>query len=182
MKKLLFKFAINWYEVSEKPLPAWLDLACEKDESLSRERDFGAELTRDLKKLPNDTPPTESGNLTARVLKQLAEEDYLAEQASRSDSNSGGWLRMAGMATAAIAVAFFGIQMLNTFDEVPVDGGAAVAVKDTTATDGLLDVAADWNNPLDQEIDYIVADAKGALDFLTTTFVPSSFLQEKDPA
>ena len=36
-----------------------------------------------------------------------------------------------------------------------------------------------WKNPLDQEIDYVFGYAKGALDFLADSFVPSSFLNSE---
>ena len=36
-----------------------------------------------------------------------------------------------------------------------------------------------WKNPLDQEIEYVLGDAKGALDFLADSFVPSSFLNSE---
>ena len=36
-----------------------------------------------------------------------------------------------------------------------------------------------WKNPLDQEIEYVLGDAKGALDFLADSFVPSIFLNSE---
>lgn len=36
----------------------------------------------------------------------------------------------------------------------------------------------DWKNPLDQEIEYVVSDARGALDFIASNFLPSSMLAE----
>ena len=36
-----------------------------------------------------------------------------------------------------------------------------------------------WKNPLDQEIEYVFGYAKGALDFLADSFVPSSLLNSE---
>ena len=35
----------------------------------------------------------------------------------------------------------------------------------------------DWKNPLDQEIEYVLDDAKGAIGFLAENFLPSNLLK-----
>ncbi len=183
MKKPIYKILINWYQASDKELPAWLERACENDPSLSQERQFGDELTRALQKRPNDSTPFEGASMASRVLRQITEEDYLAErEQGESAPVWGAWVRNLGMAAAALAVALVGYQYLDTKSVVDGDGGTVAIVENDMSTDGLLEVATDWKNPLDQEIEYIVSDAKGALGFLASTFVPSSYLKDEDNA
>ncbi len=42
---------------------------------------------------------------------------------------------------------------------------------------GLVSRQSDWRNPLDQEIENVMEDAKGAIDFLAQNFLPSSVLK-----
>lgn len=179
MKTSIYRILINWYQASDRDLPAWLERACEKDESLLSEKCFGEELTRELQKLPNDSTSFGEDRLAARVLKQIAEEDYLADQAKEDFPAWGTWVRNAGMAVAALAVVVAGYQYLDTDKEV---GAEVATVESSPATDDLIDIPKDWKNPLDQEIEYIVSDAKGALGFLANNFVPSSYLEEEDNA
>ncbi|MBC2607450.1 hypothetical protein [Pelagicoccus albus] len=186
MKKSLYRIAINWYQASDKPLPAWLERACQKDDSLAAEKRFGDDLTRSLKRSPNDREPITGDDMASRVLRQITEEDYLAEQ-QQSDSSAGfaGWARGVGMAAAAFTIALGAYQFLDTDNGLPNGGesGAIVMIESEKATDGLLeDVTEDWKNPLDQEVEYIVSDAKNALSFLATTFVPSSYLVSDENA
>lgn len=181
MMKPIYKLLINWYQASDKELPSWLEKACQKDATLSDEKAFGDELTQALHKRPNDSTPFEGDSMAARVLKQITEEDYLAEKEQEASPSWGAWVRNSGMAVAALAVALAGYQFLDTGSEIDDgEGGLATISENGTATDGLIDIAEDWKNPLDQEIEYIVSDAKGALGFLATTFVPSSYLSEED--
>ncbi|EDY83450.1 hypothetical protein VDG1235_3077 [Verrucomicrobiia bacterium DG1235] len=185
MKKPLYKILINWYQASDKPLPKWLEQACQKDETLANERDFGDELTLVLKKRPNDSMSIAEDSMASRVLRQITEEDYLAEQ-ERTNGVSvwAGWIRSAGMAAAALALTVVAYQFLNTDRELPNEENAITVVANGQATDGIADdlltVSEDWKNPLDQEIEYIVSDAKGALGFLATNFVPSSYLKKSN--
>ncbi|OUW16791.1 MAG: hypothetical protein CBD18_06220 [Opitutales bacterium TMED158] len=43
-----------------------------------------------------------------------------------------------------------------------------------TASSWMLANGSDWRNPLDEEMENIVSDAQGALDFLADSFLPSS--------
>lgn len=147
-----------------------------------QEKTLGDDLTRSLQKHQNDSTPFEYDSMASRVLKQIAEEDYLADREKESSPLWGVWVKNAGMAVAALAVAFAGVQFLDTGSDIDGDSGMVVMVPDDTATDGLLEIASTWKNPLDQEIEYIVSDAKGALGFLAAGFVPSSYLQEEDNA
>ncbi|MBK1877733.1 hypothetical protein [Pelagicoccus mobilis] len=179
MRKPLYKALINWYQASDKSLPAWLDRACEKDPELRGEKTFGDELTRALQTPPKGVAPIERDSMAARVLKQITEEDYLAEQAEAEKAPFwGAWVRNAGMAAAAFAIALAGYQFLNT---EKTDPSQIEIVSNEQSSEGVLDeLRGDWKNPLDQEIEYIVSDAKGALGFLATTFVPSSYLSEEE--
>lgn len=180
MKKRIYKVLINWYQASDKDLPQWLEEACARDTDLKTELSFGDELTQALKKSPNGMEALESDSMAARVLSKITEEDYLAEQELERRPIWGVWARNAGMVAAAFAIALVAYQTLNTESTSP-EGDPTVAVANIgAATDGLLEgVSEDWKNPLDQEIEYIVADAKGALGFLASTFVPSSYLEDE---
>lgn len=180
--KPLYRILINWYQASDKELPAWLQRACQKDPSLAQERAFGETLTRELRKPRSDESASfEGDSMAARVLKQIAEEDYHAAQEEEASPLWGAWVRNAGMGVAALAVVFAAYQYLDTDSQI--EGGEIAAIQENaTATDGLLEISEDWKNPLDQEIEYIVSDAKGALGFLANTFVPSTYLKEKDKA
>jgi len=181
MKKALYKTLINWYQASDKSLPAWLDRVCERDPELRGERTFGDELTRALQTPPKEASPMEGDSMAARVLKQITEEDYQVEQAETGRAPIwGAWVRNTGMAAAAFAIALAGYQFLNTENTAP---SQIEIVANEQSSEGLLeDLAGDWKNPLDQEIEYIVSDAKGALGFLATTFVPSSYLSDEEEA
>ncbi|MDQ8184055.1 hypothetical protein [Pelagicoccus sp. SDUM812002] len=178
----IYKFLINWYQASDKDLPAWLERACRSDKALSKEKAFGDVLTRELQRRPSHSGSFSGDSMAARVLRQIAEEDYAAEQENSRSPLWGAWIRNAGMAVAALAVVLAGYQYLNTDDEMDGEAGVVAVVEDNSASDGILEIAEDWKNPLDQEIEYIVSDAKGALGFLANSFVPSSYLQEEDKA
>ncbi|MDQ8200606.1 hypothetical protein QEH56_20740 [Pelagicoccus enzymogenes] len=179
MKTSIYRLLINWYQASDKKLPAWLERACQNDPSLSDEKSFGDELTRELRSRPEAFDSMGGESMTSRVLRQIAEEDYEESQDSQASPVFGAWVRNAGLAMAALAVAFAGYRFLDTKSEIADGGEIAVVTPDQTATDGLLEIAEDWKNPLDQEIEYIVSDAKGALGFLANNFVPSSYLKEE---
>lgn len=183
MKKPIYRILINWYQASDKDLPGWLERACQKDTELSQEKALGDELTQTLQKRPNGIASPEGDSMAARVLRQIAEEDYLAERESEASAGWGAWIRNSGMAIAAFAVALAAYQFLDTSTGIGEgEGGLAVITENAASTEGLIDISEDWKNPLDQEIEYIVSDAKGALGFLATTFVPSSYLAEEDNA
>lgn len=181
MKKTIQKILINWYQTSDKPLPRWLERACENDESLAMERDLGEDLTVSLKQRPNGSSPIAGDNMAAKVMRQITEEDYAAEQQQGRKMSRGGWVRSAGMAMAVVALVAVAIQFMDTNSQGPVDD---VIVKSAdpsptlSADEDLLELGTDWKNPLDQEIEYIVSDAKGALGFLANSFVPSSYLKK----
>lgn len=183
MKNSIYKALINWYQSSDKPLPQWLERACAKDAELRKEQAFGEELTRALKKSPNGSEPFEADSMAAKVLNQITEEDYLSDKEAESGSAWGAWVRNAGMAAAAFAVAVAGYQFLDMEKPGGDEAEVVTVVNAEEATDGLLDeIPEDWKNPLDQEIEYIVSDAKGALGFLASTFVPSSYLADEEEA
>lgn len=183
MKKILQRALVNWYQVSEKPLPRWLKRACDKDSELGKEKAFGEELTRALRKRPNDSGSSVGDNMAARVLNQISEEDYRAHQEESASGNWGVWLRSSGFAAAVLTMGLVMYQFLGT-DVADSDSEAEVlVVNEDDATAGSSDeMAEDWQNPLDQEMDYIVADAKGAIGFLASSFIPSSYLEQSEEA
>lgn len=194
MKKAIYRLLINWYQASDKPLPAWLSRACDSDRELSMERDQGEILTRSLKKRPQEPDAYRGDDMTARVMRQITEQAYFAEQEGMA-KQKGGFLRIAGLTGVACALAIVGFQFWQTggLDDSQLGGeGPAVVVHEDSGSnsntssgsgaDGGLNLQVlegDWKNPLDQEIEYVISDAKGALDFLTTSFVPSGMLKKQ---
>lgn len=178
----LYKLLIHWYQASDKELPAWLERACQGDQRLRREKAAGDELTGALRRRPRSDPHPQEETMTARVLTQIAEEDYRAGQEAASAPAWAAWTRAAGMAVAALAVALVGYQYLNTDPEVAAEAAPATVAERGPATAPLIELPRDWKTPLDQEIEYIVSDAKGALGFLANSFVPSSYLEDEDNA
>lgn len=195
MKRMIYRILVNWYLASDKELPAWLKRACRQDKTLADELTAGDELTAALKSRPKERVPSlGSDSITSKVMMRITEEDYAAEQESL-DKESGtawvGWARTLGAAAVACVIAVIGIQnwMTQHGDKIAPDNG--IVVTSTQPVDGivedaeikadeLLELGAQWKNPLDQEIEYVLSDAKGALDFLATNFVPSGILKKVD--
>lgn len=188
MKKTLYKYLINWRLAGDKPLPQWLERACERDPELAAERDAGDGLTRALRERPQDPLPPLGESMASRVLCQITEEDYLE---TPHDAKSGfAWasaLRSAGLVAAALGMVAVGYQFFRQASNGGVDSQApgAVALVDSVeagASDAaeILQLGKNLKNPLDQEIEYVLSDARGALDFLTSSFVPSSLLKKDE--
>lgn len=189
MKKAVCRFLINWYQASDAPLPAWLQRASDKDATLAEERDLGDSLTRSLRQSPNESEDFGADSMAARVMRQITEENYLAEQEERSQFAWGGWMRGASLAACACVIAVLAVQfgVFRSSDKIDSDtiqvsptgelASSAMSVEGSVG-DALLPLASDWKNPLDQEIEYVISDAKGALGFLADNFVPKSMLKK----
>ncbi len=198
MKKALNRWLINWYQAADRPLPAWLERACQRDPQLARERQRGDALTAALSRRPR-SPDTFAGSssMADRVLRQITEEDYRAAEAAEKAEGSFGWLafrRVASLAAVACLLAVGGIRWWQGGDEpspAPIvaenhEQTPRLVVIETqlelpelpAAKRGIANIErtlAKANNPLDQEIEYMISDAKGALDFLADSFVPTRY-------
>ena len=184
MKRTLYTFLINWYQASDKPLPGWLKRACDSDETMAQERRFGDELTASLRQKPKEGNPFGESSLASKVHQRITEEDFEAEQSETSEGY--GFVRFfqyAGLAAAACLVAAIAFKFTQSGpgENESLDKGGMVAGVDEipmTLNPDLVELGEAWINPLDQEIEYVLSDAKGALDFLKSSFVPSSYLKD----
>ncbi|MDQ8203089.1 hypothetical protein [Pelagicoccus sp. SDUM812003] len=188
MKQAINRFLINWYQASDKPLPKWLRAACSKDNALEEELRRGDELTRCLRKR-SETSNTawECEGMANRVMTQITREDYAAELARKEEDAPASsawvpWVRSIGSGAIACAIAIYAVQnWMSHRQDVETATQIVQALPDDASVetvedlgDNLLEMGAGWKNPLDQEIEYVLSDAKGALGFLADSFVPSS--------
>jgi len=125
--------------------------------------------------------------LRARILNQLTADP-------RRDAPPGftRWARAGGVVAAiALAVTLTRMQTEPTTDRVahdePAEGrnpASATAVFEATArlTDGgrLLQAATNFDQPLQQEMHFVLDDARAVLRSLQTEFIPSTLLAARD--
>ncbi len=173
MKKRIQLFLIRWYEASDKPLPQWLERACDDDLVLGLELDEERDLTRELKSKPKRESLEPNPDLANRIMRSLDERET-------PDASPVPWKEISFGIAACVAIAL-AIQFVNNPSEsgetLIVENAPTVESKEVllSAPEFLANVN-DWKNPLDQEIEYVMEDAKGALDFLAESFLPSSVL------
>lgn len=178
MKKQILIFMVRWYETFDKPLPSWLERACDKDISLGLELDEEREFTRELEQKPDWEPVKPNPFLTERIIACLDDKE-------RPVVSKVAWKEISIGIAACVAIAF-AYQWVGTQSEsgsgVIADNGSIENPLDIDIAEVLPEVVdrvaetSEWKNPLDQEIEYVLGDAKGAIDFLADSFVPSSFL------
>lgn len=179
MKTHLYTFFIRWYSAQGKPLPRWVESACEKNADLHRERTLEDELSRQLKVSPEARQAhSDVAELSAQVLAALREEVGTPSPDSMPQSAPTlNWRIVAFPLAAAAAIA-----LLITFshprlgeDPAIIDGGITVAAVSNLPDFEIIDVeTSPWKNPLDQEVENVLTDAKGAMGFLASSFLPSS--------
>ncbi len=201
MRRRIYHWILEWKQANEQPLPRWLERACGRDPELGRERERGEGLTRSLRRpvAKEADPLMGTRSLADRALRQIAEEDYQAERkAEEISSRSLGWFalwRNASLAALACMAVVASVVWFERGDE-PGPGPAPIAevvkpriivvetplpLPELPKVGGLarLESTLARPNPLDQEIKYMIADAKGALGFLANGFVPSQFLADE---
>jgi len=163
--KSLDGLLITWYELSDKPLPQWLKRKCDSDPSLQDRLRMEQSLTAELKHGVEEKVREPNPFLKERILRAIDEADRIPEQTTP-------WLRGAVLAGSACLVAalVWQVSVLNVAEN---DLGDFNSI---TLYDIAKDAQSDWIIPLDQEIEYVVSDARGALDFIASNFLPSSML------
>ncbi len=179
MKKQILLFIARWYEVSDKPLPGWLERVCDKDIALGLELDEEREFTRELEQKPDWEPVKPNPYLTERIIACLDDKE-------RPVVSNIAWKEISIGIAACIAIAL-AYQWVGSHSEsdsnIIADNDTVENVIDSGTVDILPRVvtqmgeSSEWKNPLDQEIEYVLGDAKGAIDFLADSFVPSGFLR-----
>ncbi|MBP7143080.1 MAG: hypothetical protein KBA71_14310 [Opitutaceae bacterium] len=176
MKTFLQKLLIRWCHVNDKPLPDWLARACERTPALAKERDVEGALSRRLR---SDVRPAQSGAspyLAQRVAGAIREIPKARESSKWSILPQITWVAAACVvALVAVRLDFLGGRKVMTPDLET----RQTAVVSTSASLPEPQVASPsagipgWVNPLDQEVEDVIADARGALHFLATSFLPT---------
>lgn len=180
MKTFLQKLLIRWYHVSDKPLPDWLARACERTPELARERDVEGALSRRLR---SDVRPAQNGAspyLAQRVARAVREIPKARESSKRALLPQLTWVAAACVvALIVVRLDFLGGRKGVTPD-VETHQTAVVSPQSSLPAPQVASPAAGipgWVNPLDQEVDDVIADARGALQFLATSFLPTGARQ-----
>ncbi len=178
MRKQILLFLVRWYETLDKPLPKWLERACDKDIALGLEWDEERELTDELQRKPDWEPVKPNPFLTERIVACLDDKERpVVSKIAWKEISIG----IAACVAIALAYQWVGSQS-ETGDNFVVDNGSVENPLDLETVETLPEVVtrvadkSEWKNPLDQEIEYVLGDAKGAIDFLADSFVPKSFL------
>ncbi len=170
MKKKFYTFLINWYQASDRPLPQWLKKACESDPSLKAEWEDGLDLSANLDARDFEKIAEPSTNLSERINRVLGESEAKPEATPFN-------FQVVGLAAAACLAIALGYHFLQVESEPEAP---RITKIETPTIPEVAIVPADWKNPLDQEIEYVVADAKGAIDFLAASFLPSKVFNPYD--
>ncbi len=181
MRKQILLFLVRWYEIIDKPLPSWLERACDKDISLGLELDEEREFTRELEQKPDWNPVKPNPFLTERIVACLDDKEPPVTSKMAWKEVSIG---IAACVAIALAYQWVGSQS-QSGDELVANIEVVENPLDSDTVEVLPEVItrladnSDWKNPLDQEIEYVLGDAKGAIGFLADSFVPSSFLSSE---
>ncbi len=174
MKKRIILFLARWYESIDKPMPRWIERACDKDISLGLDLDDERELTRSLRDAPEWNPVKPNPYLAERIIACL--DDKERPEAPKSTAWKEISIGIAACITIAVACQWVGTS--NQEGAPIVADNPAVEEGNLFANTKLLANNSDWKNPLDQEIEYVIGDAQGAIDFLAKSFVPTSLRKQ----
>ena len=177
MKKRILEFLVEWHEVSDKPMPGWLKRRLNADPELRERYEREKEITRKLSSRESDGVEP-SPYLAERIIANL-------DGTERTSETAFYWKQIP-IALAACLAIFVAIQWSGQNEEsdgriaretAPDQDAPALAIGDSPIFqgEGLL-TDADWKNPLDQEIERVLSDAKGAVGFLAESFLPSTML------
>ncbi len=173
MKNRILLILVRWYEALDKPLPQWLERACDSDTSLGLDLDEEREFTNALKEKPDWNPVPPNPYMAERILACLNDDE--PREAPRTM-----WREVTIGIAACVAIAL-AYQWAGSLDSSNGDAFVAENPVESVDEEGsllddipLLAANSDWKNPLDQELEYVLDDAKGALDFLAASFVPQS--------
>lgn len=183
MKKRFYSFLVRWCSIQGNPLPAWLTRACGEDPRLRAEHLSEEVLSADLReqRIPAQVHP-DAGALSAKILAALrAEGKTSSERRLETSTMVSVWKVVVCPVAAAIGVAFFlTIRVSTSSGHVPEAALVSVdRVFEAPAGDtGLMEAGwAGWVNPLDREVEYVLEDAKGAVAFLASSFLPRRVTQ-----
>lgn len=174
--KTIYKFMIKWYFSIEKEVPRWLEKKANSNRELAvylrGEKEFNALLSGSLRQQRN----VESEDLAASILKAVEDSSKSTPESVVIDARK--YFRPLVLSTAGIAALLvLTFSLRNGSERVEVESVDEVQLAQVERVDEKAPfvVKTSWKNPLDQEIEYVVSDAKGALLFLANNFLPKDY-------
>ena len=167
MKKRIQRILISWYSISDNPLPKWLQRACDKDIGLQLDLEEERRLTQALKSEYEEPVEELDDGFARAVFNELDEKPTPLPEA-------GPWKEIAIGVAACVAIALALQWKGGPFETENGDLVHETSLESRDISQVLSLAEIDWKNPLDEEMENVLADAQGAVDFLTESFLPSS--------
>ncbi len=182
MKTHILLFLIRWHLASDNPLPPWLERACRRSTVLATARDEEQRLTTGLRATPPSPQSGISPQFEGRLLRTLRTTPAVQTRGFNRPSPAliGGGL----LAAAALTIAVIHTRSIPATSEDPATTTVALSPPPIDDAAPSIDVAqaktlrpGDFGpGALERELQYVLADAKGALRFLASNFLPSDLL------
>ena len=160
MKKRIQRFLISWYSISDKPMPNWLRSACDKDIGLQLDLEEEQRLSGALKNGYEGHVESPDNQSIRRILEELGEGG-----SSEPEVKASPWKEIAIGVAACVGIAIaiqWGRVSTESHEEVVLE--IESSPRDLSKVWSLAE--ADWKNPLDKEMENVLSDAQGAIDFL----------------
>lgn len=177
MKTHIYSLLVRWYIATGKELPAWLRKACQQDAKLANLLKQEEELSQELRQVEEPTLDAVSAEaLSRRIMNALSDESRIDDQFSEP-KRSFNWTPVA-LAAAACLVAIVALRVIS-----PENPEEIIAADDASEQPRLvigqipID-ASNWENPLDREVENVLSDARGVVNFLAGNFLPSDLSNE----
>jgi len=177
MNKRILEFLVECHEVSDRPMPVRLERRLKSDPELKVSHEREREVTRRLSRRdPESGEP--SPFLAERIIANLDGTELMRETAFSWKS-----ITVALVACLTVAVAFhWSSQTRESDGHIARDAAGDREATPLAAgeipfyqAEGLLS-DTDWKNPLNQEIERFLSDAKGAVGFRAESFLPTTVL------
>ncbi|MEM9158790.1 MAG: hypothetical protein AAGB46_07035 [Verrucomicrobiota bacterium] len=168
--KSLYRLLISWYELSDNALPRWLREKVESDpglqDTIRLEKSLSAELKHGGDELSREPNPF----LKDRILRALDEADRIPE------SNTS-WVKWATVGGAACLAAVVVWNADLSFESEKPGNDIAQIIEIIGDVDR--EALQSSPNPLGAELNNVILDARGAIGFLASNFVPRSLLEDE---
>ncbi len=156
-------------ELSDRPVPRWLQRACDRDVIISLELDGHEALTQELSSNPEVERIEPNPYLADRIIRELDEDESTSVLSNSWKEISLG---IAACIVVALAVNWAGNR--ETAESVTIVEHVEESIALNGLASSLVSSQSDWQNPLDEEMDNVMENAMGAIDFLADSFLPSS--------
>ncbi len=182
MKNQLYSLLIRWYATNDSQLPQWLFTACQRDQSLWKLYELENKLSESLSQSSgNKNHEGVRPELTEKILAAIREESLtITSHPEKRNHFKRNWKLGIAFAGVSGLTALIVLSVLSTvtMDENSIELAVSAQTPTTLVSDDLFETPKDWENPLDREIDNVIADARGAFGFLASNFLPSGITEE----